>query len=112
MLQIILGAIVLVCLLKVAFGEDVAVLSALFLSFCTLVGMGILVYLLQPLVGDILALLLGGGITACGLGAAISYMYGAPLKTATWISAAFLVIYIVLSIVINVGFQLLLRANQ
>ena len=104
MLTLLIDAGILICLLKAVFDEDASFLSALILTFVVLVAMNVLVSLFIPL-GGIVALLLGGGIAAIGLGAAISFLYAAPLRTATWISLVFLGTCIAVSI----GFQLLLR---
>jgi hypothetical protein len=84
-------------------GHEV-ILSAVILTLVVTIAMNVLVSLFEPL-GGIMAILLGGGIATVGLGAAISFLYGAPLKTATWISLVFLVVCIALSI----GIQLLFR---
>ena len=104
MLVLIIEAAVLVYLLKTFFDEDASIISAIVLTIVTIIAMNSLVYLFLPL-GGILALLLGGWIASSGLGAAISFIYGAPWKTASLISAIFLVACIVLSL----GVQLLFR---
>jgi len=101
---LLIEAGILICILKVVFDENVSFLSALILTFVVFIAMNVLVSLFLPL-GGIAALLLGGGIASVGLGVAISWLCGAPLKTATWISLAFLGICIALSI----GAQLFLR---
>ena len=89
MLLLLIEAGILIFLLKTIVDEDISILSALLLTVVTLVGMNGLVFLFSaifvgifsPVLGVILALLLGGGIAAVGLGAAVSLLYGAPLKT-------------------------------
>ena len=101
---LLLEAAVLISLLKTFFDEEASLISAVILTIATIIAMNSLVYLFLPL-GGILALLLGGWIASSGLGAAISFIYGAPWKTASMISAIFLVACIVLSL----GVQLLFR---
>ena len=104
MLLLLIEAGILISLLKTFFDEEASIISAVILTIATIIAMNSLVYLFLPL-GGILALLLGGCVTTVGLGAAISFIYGAPWKTASLISAIFLVACIVLSL----GVQLLFR---
>ena len=111
MILLLIEAVVLIFLLKTIIDDDVSLLSASLLTIMTTFGMNGLVYLFaallgeifSPLAGGILALLLGGGIAAVGLGAAVSLLYGAPLKTASLVSLIFLGVCIGLSL----GYRLL-----
>ena len=104
MLSLIVQSVILIVLLKTCVDEDASLLSAVLLTLATLLAMSGLIYLLLPL-GGILALLLGGTLAAVGLGAAISFIYASPLKTATLVS----VIFLVSCIIVSLGFQFLFR---
>ena len=104
MLLLLLEAGILIALLKTILDDDMSFLTAFLLTLATLVALNGFVHLLLPL-GGITALFLGGGIVAIGLGAAISFLSGAPLKTASLVSLVFLATCIGLSL----GFQLLFR---
>ena len=104
MLLLLIEAGILIALLKTIVDEDISLISAFLLTFVTLVAMNGFVYLFLPL-GGIPALLLGGGLTTVGLGAAVSWLYGAPWKTASLVSLVFLVVCVALSLC----FQLLFR---
>ena len=105
-LQLLIGAGILIVLLNVICGDEVEMIPAVIIAFCTLVGWSIIHFLLLSLLPAIAALIVSAAIVTVGLGAALSLILGTPLKSSCIVALAFLGCHLAISI----GIGLLFRA--
>ena len=110
MIGIIIGAVILIVLLNLMLGDEIQILPAIGIAFCTLVGWNILQFLLIHYfqLPPIAALFIVGAVVTVGLGATLSLILGAPFKSACLVAVTFFGSYIAVSICMGLVFRLLL----
>lgn len=109
MLMFCLDAAILIGLLKVMSEEEISFLGALGLSIATtivafilvlLCAIGFLLIIPDPQIAVILGAIIGAALTAVGLGAVLSAMFGESFNRACVIAGIFVVIHVALSLLI------------
>lgn len=105
MIGIAIDALVLMVLLKTMNDDDVGFGTSILVSIVASIGTGLLAFGLGSVMG-IAGVLLAAIIAAALLGVAVSALFGVEIKRSFLIGAIFMVVHIV----IGVGFQLMFRS--
>ena len=105
MIQILIEAGILIVLLNLICGDEVEMLPAVIIAFCTLIGLSIINVVLVGFLPVIVALVVSIVIVTFGLGAALSLFLGTPLKSSCIVALAFLGCHVAITICMALLFR-------